>query len=223
MALPLAAILSAAALAPALAGELWIEAGPAPVEPGGEVVVRLYDGDPFAGSEQPYRAAAVGLFQRLWRAGRANLAGVEGAPPLARFRVDEPGVQVIVYNDGGARAFGKALLVVGDAPEGDPLRYSELGQRLEIVPQSDPVELLRRGGTLEVQVLFEREPLAGARVVAVPAADPSNGLEAAITDEIGLARLRLGRAGRWLVRVRHRPGDETRISSTLTLDAAAPR
>lgn len=217
----IAAVLVAAGLVPATAADLWVESGPPGARPGDAIAVRLFSGEPFAGTEQPYRAD--GLFQRLWRSGRANLSGAEGGLPAARFQAGEAGVQVIVYSDPDAGAFAKSVLVVGDAAVEDPLRYSELGQRLEIVPQSDPVELLRRGGVLEVQVLFEREPLAGARVVAVPQADPQGGLEAAITDEIGLARLQLGHGGRWLVRVRHRPSGGRALSSTLTLDTAGTR
>jgi hypothetical protein len=62
--------------------------------------------------------------------------------------------------------------------------------------------------------------------VAIPAAAPQDGLEAAITDEIGLATLKLGRSGWWMIRVRHRPraeygrpAERTQISSTLVLAA----
>jgi uncharacterized GH25 family protein len=195
---------------------------PAP-RPGDEVIVRLYEGEPFAGTETPVVDSGGVLFQRIWRAGRSNLAGGASGGAAARLAVSEPGTHLIVFSDPASGRYCKAIAVVGDAPAGDPLRYSEFGHRLEVVPQSDPVTL-RSGAGLEVQVLFEREPLAGARVVALPEAAPSDGLEAAITDEIGLAKLNLARAGRWMVRVRHRPGGRSgegsgTITATLTLHA----
>jgi uncharacterized GH25 family protein len=106
------------------------------------------------------------------------------------------------------------LLVIDQAGTDNPIRWSELGQRLEIVPQSDPVKLARGGGKLEVQVLFEREPLAGARVRALPEADRSGGAKMATTDEIGLASVVLDRPGLWLVEVAR-----GNVLSTLVLSA----
>jgi hypothetical protein len=216
------------AISPGVVGaaDLWLQPGSATPSPGEEITLRLFEGKPFAGQELPYTDARSTLFQRLWRKGRAELDGRNGRTPFASFTAAEPGVQLIVLNVGGSASFCKALLVVGAAKAEDPVRYSEFGQRLEIVPQSDPTRLLRQGGALEVQVLFEREPLAGARIVAIPREAPEEGLQAALTDEIGLATLKLDRPGWWIVRVRHRPRSEfgrtverTQLSSTLVLAA----
>jgi len=203
------------ALCPAaLAAEIWIQPAPVSPLPGQEVTLRLYEGDPFSGRERPWVAARTDPFQRVWKKGRASLAGGEGRPPASRFVAAEPGTHVVAYSSDAAGGYCKAVVVIGAASPGEPLRWSEVGQRLELVPQSDPVELLAAGGELVLQALFEREPLAGVRVVAIPEAAPQEGARSAVTDEIGLARLRLDRPGWWLVRVRHRPRDEEGRAAT---------
>jgi hypothetical protein len=177
----------------------------------------LYEGRPLDGGELPYREDDVGLFQRLWRQGRADLRAAEGSIPAASFVAEHAGVQLLAFVSSQGDRFCKSLVVVGDPPEGDPLRWSELGQTLEIVPQSDPVTLVRRGGVLEVQVLFEREPLADAAVSFVPQSEPGAAVSLR-TDEIGVVRRRLDRAGLWLVRTAH----GSRVA-TLTVVAGGPR
>lgn len=189
---------------PALAADLWLQPEPPAARPGDTVRLHLFEGAAFRASERPFRSGDVDLLQRLWRSGRANLTGSEGGTPLASFTVRRPGVNLLVYDASTGDKFCKAFVVVGEPDEGDPLRWSEVGQTLEIVPQSDPVTLARRGGTLEVQVLFDREPLAGTKVTAVPEAAPAAGVRSATTDEIGIVRFRLDRPGRWLVLVAHR-------------------
>jgi hypothetical protein len=220
------AFAASASLSVALAGDLWIQPEPAAPSPGQQITLRLFEGEPFAGQERPSDPDRTERFLRLWKKGRANLAGREERAPAARFIAAEPGAQLIVYDSPSAGSYCKAVIVVGEPAAGDPLRWSELGQRLELVPQSDPVELLAGANTLDIQVLFEREPLAGARVVAFPAAAPREGLRAAITDEIGLVRLRLDHPGWWLVRVRHRPrgadghsASGSELTATLTIAA----
>jgi hypothetical protein len=204
----------------ALAGELWIQPEPPDPAAGQEITLRLFEGEPFAGEERPYTAERNGRFLRLWKKGRTGLTGLEGRKPAARFVAEEPGAQLIVLDAPSSGSYCKALVVVGAPGAGDPLRWSELGQRLELVPQSDPVELLAGASVLEVQVLFEREPLAGVRVAAVPASAPREGARSAVTDEIGLVTLTLDRPGWWLVRVAHRPrGGESRTAGGRELTA----
>jgi hypothetical protein len=186
------------------AADLWIQPDPVRVQSGTTVDIRLYEGSPFGGEELPFKPDDAILFQRLWKGGRVNAINPEGSKPAARFTPDRPGVHMAVYNSAEGDRFCKAFVVVGAAAEGDPLRWSELGQTLEIVPQSDPAILARAGGTLEVQILFDREPLAGARVTAIPEVDSAAGARSKITDEIGVVRFRLDRPGRWMVRVAHR-------------------
>jgi hypothetical protein len=179
--------------------------------------VSLYEGAPFEGIERSYREDQIGLFQRLWKGGRVNLRAAEGAVPAATFAVDRPGVQLIAFESSRGDRFCKSIVVVGDPPAGDPLRWSELGHTLEIVPQTDPVALARDGGRIEVQVLFEREPLADATVTFVSEADAPEG-KALSTDEIGVVRFSLNQAGRWLIRTSHGT-----LGATLTVTAGSRR
>jgi hypothetical protein len=204
----------------------WIAAEPVDPRPGDEVAVTLMHGGPFAGVEQDYHEDRGALFQHLWKNGRANL-GVEGGSPAARIRPSEPGVHLLAYGSaaGGREHYAKALLVVAGAVAGGPLRWSELGQRLEVVPQTDPVDLLRRGGRLEIQVLWEREPLAGATVLAVPRSAPRTAPQQSVTDEIGVATFDLDREDLWMIGVAHSAPTEdrrsARVDSTATLVLAA--
>lgn len=212
----LGSILAGAALSGAArAAELWIQPEPLSPQPGQEVRLRLFRGEPFAGEEQPFHGASTGRFQRIWKSGRANLKSSNGSKPVGRFRAKKAGVQLVAFTPKQGGNYCKAVIIVGKAEPGDPLRWSEVGHRLEIVPQTDPVLLAHRGGDLEVQVLLEREPLAGVRVRAHPAAAPANGTRRAVTDEIGLATLKLDRPGPWMVRVEQRNG----LSATLVLAA----
>jgi len=177
---------------------VWISADPPLAAPGSEITVEVHEGAPFGDSARSVRRADGDRLQRLWKQGRSNVGGSE-----ARFVAEGAGVQLIVYDAPGHDRFAKALIVVGAPRAGDPLRWSEVGQTLEIVPQSDPVSLSRGGGELEVQVLFDREPLADAVVEAIRDDAPGSP-QRARTDEIGIARVKLDRPGRWLVRTEHR-------------------
>lgn len=93
----------------------------------------------------------------------------------------------------------KALVRVGDAPHTGFDR--NLGFTLEIIPEADPYGL-EPGGELPVRVLYEGAPLADTQVSARPA-DGSEHRIVARTDAQGRARLRLDRAGVWLVKSVH--------------------
>jgi hypothetical protein len=97
----------------------------------------------------------------------------------------------------------KALVRVGDAPSAGYDRA--LGFTLEIVPEADPYRLVP-GGELPVRVLYDGAPLADTQVSARPA-DGSEHRIVARTDAEGRARLRLDRAGVWLVKSVHIIGD----------------
>ena len=199
------------------AADLWIQPTPATVATGATVAVNLYEGSAFKGSARSYREDQVGRFQRLWKSGRVNLRAAEGAVPVATFSADRQGVQLIAFESARGDRFCKSLVVVGNPQAGDPLRWSELGHTLEIVPQTDPVSLARDGGTLEVQVLFEREPLADATVSFIPESD-ARAAKTLRTDEIGVVRHRLDRAGLWLVSTSHGT-----VGATLTVAAGSRR
>jgi hypothetical protein len=202
------------AAAPVRAAGLWLQPDPASSEADRDIVVKLFEGEPFQGKERAYRDGDDVRFQRLWKKGRESLSALRQGKPAAIFRPSEPGVQLVGLSSPGTGDYCKALMVVGAARRDDPLRWSELGQRLEIVPQSDPVVLLESGGVLQVQVLFEREPLAAARVTAIPEAAPGDGRKKGTTDEIGLVSFRLDRPGLWMIMVERRE-----LSATLVLEA----
>ena len=110
------------------------------------------------------------------------------------------------------------MFVVGDGAMG-PLRYSELGHRLELIPQTDPARL-QPGESFELQLLYDREPLYGAKVIAYSEKAPANTVQST-TDEIGLARLRLQQPGNWIIRVVHVAGRQ-QMSSTLAFSLSQP-
>ncbi len=210
-------------VAPTAAQTLWLE--PDPVAPGPDetVSMRLMLGDRFAGKEHELVADKVVAFQRLRKNGRENLKPINDAVPAASYTTGDDGVEIVSLTWKGRTAsyYCKSVQVVGDARPGHPLRYSELGQRLEIVPQTDPVLLRKTGGLLEVQVLFEREPLAGYRVLAMPKRDPVENHIVEVTDEIGVATFELDQRGPWLLEVSYK-SRETRARATLFLDAGGP-
>ena len=199
--------LAIALLAPAAqAQSVYLLAEPSLPGTGDEVRIRLMSGAPFQGQELKLSELRGSLLQRLWRRGMTNLKG-----PLT-FQPSEPGVQVIAYFPHGASgtvnrdsgSYGKALVVVGEAAAGEKIWRSELGQRLEIVPQTDPVSLAGQPGKLEIQVLLDREPLAGSTVVAVAESAPAESYKRAMTDTLGHASFDLDRPGRWLIHLAHK-------------------
>ena len=211
------------AAAPLHAATLWLEPEPIAPRAGQPVQVRLMSGERFRGEERAMDPDAVVAFQRLSKNARENLDRKDGAKPVASYTTGDAGVEIVSLTWEGRTGayFCKAIQVVGDARPGHPLRYSELGQRLEIVPQTDPVTLARGGGILELQVLYEREPLAGVRLLAMPKAAPIEHAVSAVTDEIGLASVDLSQGGLWLVEVNYKR-DGARSLATLVIEAATP-
>lgn len=208
---------------PLFAATLWLE--PSSLQPaaGEAVEMHLYLGERFAGDERALDAERIVSFQRLDQKSRRHLEKKEGQLPVASFKSGKAGVEIVALTWQGLKGayFCKAIQVVGDAEPGHPLRFSELGQRLELVPQTDPVLLARRGGTFEVQVLFEREPLAGVRLLALPKEDAVEGALTAVTNEIGVATFELERPGGWLIEVAHKVGGD-RTRATLVVGVGKP-
>lgn len=211
------------ASSPVAAQTLWLEADPPAPGAGQPVSMRLMLGDRFAGEERAMDADKVVTFMRLRKNGRENLDRKAGALPAGSYVTGDDGVEIVSLTWKGQTGgyYCKSIQVVGDAEPGHPLRYSELGQRLEIVPQTDPVLLARKGGKLEVQVLYEREPLAGVSMLALPKHDTVQNAVRAVTDEIGLATFKLNQAGPWLIQVNYKSSGE-RSRSTLVLVAGQP-
>lgn len=212
-----------AAAAPAGADTLWL--APDPAVPGANQPVKMHLmlGERFVGEERAMDAESVVSFQRLRKNGRDNLPRKAGTLPVASYASGGDGVEIVSLTWKGQTGeyYCKVVQVVGAAAAGHPLRFSETGQRLEIVPQTDPVELARGGRKLEVQVLYEREPLAGARLLALPEDPGPDEYVVAVTDEIGLASFDLMRGGTWLVEIAYKH-DGSRSRSTLVIQAGPP-
>ena len=208
---------------PASAQTLWLEVDPIAPDAKTPVSVHLMLGDRFAGEERAMDQERVVTFQRLRKNGRENLAREEGTLPVANYITGDDGVEILslTWRGQAISNYCKSIQVVGDAKPGHPMRYSELGQRLEIVPQTDPVLLARNGGRLEVQVLYEREPLAGVFLLAMHKLEPFESAVTAVTDEIGVASFDLDHGGAWLIQVSYKT-QEARSRSTLVLQAGQP-
>jgi hypothetical protein len=173
--------------------------------PPGEVHVQLLGGQPFADRVPPSGTSATQL-EQLWHRGRAFLEVEDGT---ATFRAGEPGVHLLATRPPEAIS-AKALVVVGEPLHHETIWRSELGHPLEIVPRTDPVALALGPGDLEIQVLFRREPLAGATVVAVAEGSSGRAYRSTVTDGRGDASFDLDRPGRWLVHLAHKGRDGER-------------
>jgi len=94
----------------------------------------------------------------------------------------------------------KSLLAVGGRDDGlDATR--PIGLRLEIVPQT-PIYRLKRGQSLEVQLLYENRPLANAQVMAFSKKKLKTQLVQR-TDADGRARFLLPHADIWMLSAVH--------------------
>lgn len=93
----------------------------------------------------------------------------------------------------------KSLIAVGGDPGSGHDRV--LGLTLELVPEANPY-MLSAGQELPLRLLYRGQPLAGAKVAAVPKDQPASQV-AARTDAHGRVRLRLAGAGVWLVKAVH--------------------
>jgi hypothetical protein len=89
---------------------------------------------------------------------------------------------------------------------------ARFGFTLEITPLMDP-SALEPGGDLPLRVQFDGPGLAGAEVLAGHDSEPVR--PRAVTGEAGEAVLRIDRAGRWLVCVRHAAGGQAHLASLL--------
>lgn len=96
--------------------------------------------------------------------------------------------------------FAKALLVAGDS-SGDGYKQV-LGQKIEIIPQSDPTTL-KTGDMLSIQILLDGNPAKYFNVNATYAGFSSKDDYAFYTktDSKGMAQVRIIHYGPWLIRV----------------------
>ena len=115
----------------------------------------------------------------------------------------------------------KTFFAVGEARASDSASKSVfgrvLGQRYELVPKTDPSRL-KPGQSLTMQVLLERSPAAGVRVVAKSTKGEEIEGE---TDSHGLVQLTLPVAGDWVIRSVHmRPCSDCKRADWESLWAA---
>jgi len=126
--------------------------------------------------------------------------------------------------------FAKAFVDIGDVESMDQdAPWSRIvGHPIEIVPQQNPNRLVS-GGQLDVQVLYDSEPLAGAPLRAGKA---GTGTEEVIltTDESGNATATFTSDGRWYLRTIHmvRLEDDTEAEwesfwATMTFEVGVTR
>jgi nickel transport protein len=107
-------------------------------------------------------------------------------------KADYPFAEAATHN----LKFAKALLNSGSASRGFD---RVVGHRLELVPRTDP--FATGGGDLQLEVMFDGKPLAGATVHAYGegSTDPTK----YVADRAGIARLRPSRAGQQILSVSH--------------------
>ena len=109
------------------------------------------------------------------------------------------------------RRFVKTLISAASAPTGaqvatptipDMTYAMRSGQRLEMVPLADPL-LTLPGEPLDVRVIFEGKPLAGALLKAWHRHDGQTVIIRAKTSADGTARFNLPFSGAWMISVVH--------------------
>lgn len=122
-----------------------------------------------------------------------NKEGLDHLVPAQRGTKDKPVREVY-------RRCAKSLLAVGDRSDGLDFK-KPLGLRLEIIPLTS-VYPLNKDRTLEVQLLYENRPLAGAQIMAFSKTKPKNPLSQR-TDRDGRARFVLPHADVWLLNAVH--------------------
>jgi len=156
---------------------------------------------------------ALRLTARLPKAGVATLwvelapKALELTPEKVAEYLDEIGASPEIrrtWQDGGAgrrwrevyAKHAKSYVRVGE-PGSDRSWAEPCGMALEIVPEADPTAL-RAGDALPVRVLRDGKPFPSFPLGLVHEGDATGTLQT--TDSDGRATLRLGKAGRWLVR-----------------------
>lgn len=123
----------------------------------------------------------------LWA--RMPVAGSDKPKARNTSRVMLPDATLVTAN----LKFAKALV----ATAGDKGLYKrQLGHLLELVPQSNPA-LLASGDALDVLVLFQGQPLAGAGIEVGNLVDklPEDAIKRYVTDAQGIARVTLRERG----------------------------
>lgn len=158
------------------------------------------------------QVVAVSLQPRSVResaAGFRRYLELEGAPEL----LERYGREGRLPTDSITRRYAKYAKALVQVGEGGPTAYSRVaGYPLEFVPLEDPATV-PVGGVLPVQVLFDGQPLPGAKVHTGaapmgPDITPERAAAAAsdvalTSDADGVVRVPVSRAGVWNVRGLH--------------------
>ena len=161
------------------------------------------------------RVVAVALVTRTSRSTAAGLKryiALEGAPELAE-RYDREGH--FAHPDSITQQTTKYAKTIVEVGRGGPRAFSRAaGHALEFVPITEPSSI-RVGDTLAIRLLFHGEPLAATHLHAGAAPEAALRDSAAIakdwkdvalvTNEDGVARIPIDRAGLWNVRTLHAP------------------
>lgn len=241
---------------PLFAHDLWIEPTSFSPKPGQLIGVKLRVGMNLAGDPVPRYASLIRQFVVAKDSGRSPLPGREGADPAGFVRA-EAGLEVIGYYSNPsfielpAEKFNAYLEDEGldsisafrasRGQSGSPARelYArcaksllspggdrQLGFPLELVAERNPYALSAEE-ELPVRLLWQGRPLAGALIVAINSANPSEKLSAR-SDRNGRARFRVEPRGMWLIKSVHMvpapAGSEADWQSywaSLTFDASA--
>ena len=93
----------------------------------------------------------------------------------------------------------KSLVLSGTAERSQ--RDRALGFRLELIAEHNPYTLTANG-ELPIRLLYERQPLPGALVVAINKSDPTARLTAR-SDAQGRVRFQFPKSGMWLIKAVH--------------------
>jgi hypothetical protein len=97
--------------------------------------------------------------------------------------------------------YAKALIVTAGAKTDASASERVMGQRLEIIPEFDPVAIAEKTAPIRVRITYEGKPLVGATVFAMPRSDPEAGRLEEITDANGRAAFALDRPDVWMVKL----------------------
>ena len=102
----------------------------------------------------------------------------------------------------GRERYWRSLGVIVRAGDKGGAPGKPFGQRLELVPLADPTAL-KAGETLELRLLFQGKPLAGATVSALRREADKVVCRQTVSDAGGKVSFRFDKGGTWLIRTLH--------------------
>jgi hypothetical protein len=191
----------------ASAREEWLAADQLHLDAAGKLTLHLESGDQFLPQEERTFVAKDNERFELYH-GSALLNLIEGTHdgerPFWSQPLDFEGQYLVVLTRAVQDSehvrewhFAKLLGRVGADDEGT-LHHRFMGQQLELALIQNPA-LLTAGDEEIVQLYFETKPLAGQTVIARHRGGGQLIELSAVTDARGVARLRLGASGVWLL------------------------